>query len=451
MNIEDYSPVAGTYIKLVSLSGQLIQYLRNTDATGDILKCEIEQIKNGGVNSIVFSVDRRTNIPIFPGLIIEVYKDYSKYAIAYSDTVPKPQSNSAELEVRCLGFMHKLSLSNVNKTYSSTSLSSIIADLETELNSVDIYYDASKIDLPAITPTNLDFEDKTLMEVMTSILQIANNDYENHQYRWFIDNDRKLNFEEIPQEAARGLYEGFNYQDPEVEDDDNKIVNRIYLWRTSAADNQVLEYVGTVEDTASQGQYGIRDKKMTFPDYVDNSTILLFGNGYLNKYKDPKTKISIDNLEGVDFPFSFYKLSNRIDDYWLLMSECDSFENWDLSGVSDTTVELSEEKVLTGRRSIKATTGDGSFGEFIQLNLENPVFGPKLFRMYLYLEESLTLEVTLLGADGQEYSFELGVAEFNLDVNETVSIEKHLEIASEVTYFSDSAYGDSNYGGNNFG
>jgi len=448
MNPEDYSPVASTSVKLVSLTGQLIQYLRNTDDTGEILKCTVEQLKNGGVNTIVFSVDRRTNIPVFPGLIIEVYKDAELFATGYSDTVPQPQSDNPELEVKCLGFMHKLKLLTVTKTYNSVTLSEIIEDLEPEFNQVDIFYDAGKIDLPATTVTDLRFEDKSLFEVIQTINQIANEDWETAQYRWFIDNERTINFAEIPQEADRGIFEGFNYQNPTVEDDDSKIINRVLLWRTSSADSKETEYITTLNDTDSQGKYGIRDKKITFPDFMDTTTINKFGNAVLQRFKDPKTRVGIDDLEGIDFPFSFYKLTDRFDEYWQLMSECDDFDNWDLSNVDDTSVELSTEQVLTGRRSIKCTTDVGSLNEYIQLNLPTPIFGPNLFRFYLFLEEQMNIEIELIGENGETFTFSLGTTDFNLDVNETVSIVKHLELNPTA---GSSDYGAANIGDDNYG
>lgn len=428
MNPEDYNPINGTEIKLVSLSGELIQYLRNSDNSGEVLKCKVEQIKNGGVNEIVFSVDKNTNIPVFPGLLIDVYKDGEIFATGYSDTVPKPQSESPEVEVKCLGFMHKLKNKTINKTYSATTLSAIIADLEPDLNEVDIFYDVSKITLPGDAVTDLVFDDKTLLESITIILQIANEDYNNAQYRWFIDNERTLNFSLIPAASERGLFEGFNYQAPEVEEDDSKIINRVLIYKTDEVDTKILSYVTTLNDTDSQGKYGIRDKKIVFPDFVDNTTLNRLAAGVLEKFKDPKTKFLIENLEGVDFPFSFYNLSGKIEESWQLMSECDSFDGWDLSNVTDTIVSLSTERVLTGRRSIKAITTDGSLDEYIQLDLETPIYGPLIFRFYLYLEEAMNLEVVLIDTNDVEYPFNLGVAELKLDVDKDVSTEKHLEV-----------------------
>jgi len=451
MNPEDYSPIKGTLIKLVSLSGQLIQYLRNSDTTGEVLKCEVESLKNGGTNLITFSVDRQTNIPTFPGMIVEVYKDGEKFAIGYSNTVPKPQSEEPELVVICLGYMNRLKLKVVNKTYASITLENIIADLEPALNEVDIFYDASKVDLPNISVTDLVFDDKELIEVIETIILIANVDYNNFQYRWFIDNDRKLNFELVPQESERTIFEGFNYQSPEVEEVDTDIVNKIFAYKTDEVDTKVLIFVAVFEDTASQGKYGVRDKKIVFPDFIDNTTLESYCTAIIERNKDPQTKVLLENLLGTDFPFSYYNLSNRIDNYWQLLSECDSFDDWDLSAAINTIVTLSEEQVLTGRRSIKCATSDGSFGESIQYNTPSPIYGPSLFRFYLFLEEALNLEVTLIDTNDIEHSFSLGSADFNLQVNETVSIVKNMEIYTGIEAETESAYSENNFGGGNFG
>jgi hypothetical protein len=445
----EYSPVKGTAIKLVSLTGQLIQYIRNTDTTGEILRCTVEALKNGGTNAITFSVDRRTNVPVFPGMIVEVYKDGEKYAIGYANTVPKSQSSAAELEVVCLGYLHKLSERIVNVTYSTIDIKDILLDLEPSFNSVDIKIDTLLLDLPAITVASLAFEDKTLSTVVHTILQIANTNYETAQYRWFVDNDRYLNFELIEDFPYKGIYEGYQYQNPEAEEEDTDIVNRVLAYRTDVANPKELEYVAQYDATESQGIYGIRDKKIIFPDFMDTATMQKFATAILQENKDQKVKVLLEDLEGTDFPFRFYKLNDRTDVYWQILSECDSFNGWDISAAIDTVVTLSEEQVLTGRNSIKCATANNSFNEFIQYNEETPIFGPQLFRMYMYMEDSMIMDIEVIDTNDVAYSFSLGRTDLKLEANETLTIIKNISV--DDTSAGSSDYGESNYGEDNYG
>jgi hypothetical protein len=450
LTAEEYNPVAGTAIKLVSLSGEVIMYIRNTDLSGESLKCRVEELKIGGVDKIIFTVDRQTTIPTFPGMEVQVWKDGALFAIGYSDTIPKSASTNPELSIICLGYQHKLKEQVINKTYASITLKNIIADLETLLAEVDIIYDSLLIDLPNVTVTELVFNDVTLYEALQSILKIANSNYASAQYRWFIDNGRKLNYALIASTPIRSLFEGFNYQFPEVEVDDQKVLNKVLAYKADSIDNKKLTYVASYEDTDSQGKYGIRDKIVVFPDEIDNASLQKIGEGLISKNKDPKTKVLIDNLEGTDYPFAFYKLSSRLSNYWQVMSECDSFDNWDLSGVSSTTVTLSEETVLTGRRAIKCVTGEGSFGESIQLDNPSPVYAPSIFRLFLNLEESMTLKITVRDSNGVGVSFELGKAQFNLEMDKTVTTVVNMEVDIPISEVS-SGYGEGNYGELNYG
>ena len=108
MDPSNYAAIKGTSIRLISISDEIITSLGNTDETGSALRCTVSQKKNCGTDKFIFSVDRKTNIPVFTGMRVEVYKDNVLFTTVYSDKVPKPGSEENILEISCLGYMHRL-------------------------------------------------------------------------------------------------------------------------------------------------------------------------------------------------------------------------------------------------------------------------------------------------------------------------------------------------------
>jgi hypothetical protein len=440
----DYARIKGTSIKLVSSSGQTIRHISNTNLAGSGLECKVSFKKNGGLDKIDFSVYRRTSIPTFPGMIVEVYKDNYLFATGYSDTIPKPGSDENLLEINCLGYLHKLKEETVDKVYNDVTLVDILDDVSPIFEGLDISYNVANIELPNISIFSIEFKNKDVLSVITTILQIANHDYNNAEYRWFIDEQRMLHFEEIIRDSERGLFEGFNYQSPKILVADDNITNRVLAYKSSTTSQGELVYMGTYNDTESQGKYGVKSRKLVFPTTVDLDTLELMVNSVIEKDKEPKTKIKIGNLQGIDYPFKFYNISNRIDEYWKLLSECDSFNDWDLSLAVASIITLSSEKVLTGRQSIKCDIQGGSLNEEIILTPPAPIFAPSLFRMYMYLEEAFNFDIIVKSVSGVETLFDLGTTDLKLEAGTAGGVKnvetytgsslKNLGITIQISY-----------------
>lgn len=396
-----YPPIApdGVTLKLFSPSGELIAILSDTNRSGQSLNVILSEQKMGGVTEFSFSIAKDLDIPITRNTECYFYVNQVLWKIGYVTSEPQPDQDNPLLSVEGSGFASRLEKKVINETYAAQTLDAIVKDVaNTYLGSdVGVFYDVAKIDTPTIAAIDIQFKDKDLLKVFTTLIEIANYDYDADKYRFYVDNERELVFENISETIITNLFEGYQYQRPEVSIDNTRIVNKILAYRTKTADPDVVEYVDAYEDTDSQGRYGLFEKKLTFPDYANTATIQKIAETMLARNGAPSPIVKIIDYPLGANPLSFgkYRLSNRKDTFWKVAADCDTLTGWDQAGISNTSLALSSTHVLTGRQSLKFTTAAGSDGEYVEFTLPNQIPFPTIVRIFIYFDSvAIPIQVT---------------------------------------------------------
>ena len=426
----------GIQLYIISPSNERLAIFSDTDESGQILDAKINEKKIGGIEKFSFNIPRSTDVPITRNTECYFYVSGELWKSGYVKEVPEVDQTNPILTIRGEGFYKRLLKKVINVTYTNQTLDFIIKDvgniyLGSELG---VYYDVSKINTPSISNITIEFKDKNLFKVFETLLQIANYDYENNRYRFHVDNNKDFVFEQISNSIQTSLLEGFQYQSPDVSVDNSKILNKILAFRTTSADPKVVEYVATYQDTESQGRFGLFENKITFPDYIDTTTINNICTFLLKRRSFPQTKIKIDNYEIINpLIFGKYNISNRLDTYWRVLADCDSLIGWGVGGISVTTLTLSETHVLTGKRSLKFITAVGSAGEFVELILDNPLPFPKDIRIYIYYE-SITpdIKITYFDIDNNPAAIQFGTGDTGLFSDQWIKFLRSIEPINEV-------------------
>jgi len=428
--IASYNVPNGIQIQLISPSIERLAILSDTDLSGQILNAKINEKKIGGVDKFSFNIPRNVDIPITRNTECYFYINGELWKSGYVKEVPKSDQTDPVLTVCGEGFHKRLLKKVINETYTAQTLDAIIKDVaNTYLGSdLGIYYDVSKIDTPTINNITIEFKDKNLFEVFETLLEIANYDYENYKYRFYIDNDKDFVFELISDNFQTKLFEGYQYQLPEVSVDNSKIVNKILAFRTINGTPKEVEYVAAYQDTESQGQFGIFERKITFPDYMDTTTISKICAFLLTRKSFPENKIKIENYEvSSALVFGKYGIFNRREKYWRIIADCNTLSGWDIH-LSNTTFELSETHVLTGKRSLKFTTAAGSDGEYVEYVLDEAIPLPQIVRIFTYFG-SITIEfrVTFYDDFGNEIIIDPGSSNQTLLSNQWIKLSEEID------------------------
>ena len=399
-------------IQIYSITGALVAtYYNNTDG-GENLKIKCKENKEGGLDNFSFTIKSDTSEPLFNDMECQIWVDGVHWFTGFAEFIPDQDNIEPEIEIVGKGYFHKLKLKTINETYTSQTLDFIIKDIASTYLGVDInvYYDVAKIDVPSVNNITIEFADKTLLQVFTSLLKICNFEYNIQQYTFGVDKEKELYFTSISNNIKSHMFEGYNYQNPLVEKIGDKIINKIFTYRTKSGTPDEVEFVAIYEDTTSQGLHGLYDIKLTFPDFVDTTTISNVANGLLEKNANFFDRLEIEDLEtSLPFEIGFYALSNQKKEYWLTVSDMEDISELDISHLTITTASITDEEVFTGRKALKLVTSVGSAGEYLEVTIDPVIQFPKFFRSFVFLNDTnANITIRLIDTDGNTLDIDFG-------------------------------------------
>lgn len=397
-------------IAFYSQTGTFVGDINTLAEDAGFLQFDITDEKIGGLKRLNFTVSKVFNFSIFNLMEIRFFISGIHWYTAELRYNPNQDTREIEQEYECVGFIDYLKKIKVNVLYQNKTVPEIITDLITNylVDDTPLLYDPSKIILPDVNVTKLELNDKTIYKGFEKILEILNYDYQNHQYEFGVDKNKFIYFNEINREVNFGFFEGYHFQNPDIKTNTDDIINKLDIYR-SQEDSQQVELVQTIEDTESQGLYGLHydEKGFTIPDYIDNTTAILMAQSKLNLLKEPLVIAKINDLsiEFTPYQKGFYKISSKFDTYLKQITDCESFDNWNLNRLFTTGYSLETVDTFSGRKSIKIETGEGSFGEFMTFTLDESIMYPTMLRIYLKQNiRGIKLFITAIDDEGNEVS-----------------------------------------------
>jgi hypothetical protein len=388
----------------MSDAGSVVSLLSSDTNTGAILDAEIVWEKIGGMKSFKFTLDRKTEVPLFNSMECELYIDGVKKFVGYTVTVPNVETNEPSLVLEGRGFWYRLKETVQTSTHSATTVEDIIGTLD--LTGTGVSYNASKIDC-SVAVVDIEFKKKSIASVLDSLVQIANQDFNTSQFVWGVDEEKELYFRALPAEPIQGLFEGYQFQAPEVQTED-KVVNRVLAWRTTSANPDVTELVDTFEDGGSIDRNGPREKKVVFPDYADYSDIENISKAIIQRNLDPLEKVSIKDLDIGVLEEGFYNLSIKPEKYFQLVNECDFLDGWDVSASPNMPLSVSQDQVLTGRSSLKFEPSALASGNFAEYTLPVKLNSPLFLRAFVYFDtDPADIQIIFTDSRGSSITLDL--------------------------------------------
>lgn len=396
-------------VKCLSVTGALVATFYNNTLRGENLLVECSERKDGGLNDFSFTVPSDTPEPLFNDMECQIHVDGVHWFSGFAEYIPERDTDDPIIRIEGKGFVNKLKEKFVDETYTTQTLDYIIKDLANTYLGADInvYYDILKISVPVVSALTIEFNSKSLFECFTMLAGIANKDYDTAPYTWGVDEEKELYFNAISTTDKAHFFEGYHYQSPGVEKISSNIVNKILVYRTTTGGTSTSEYVATYEDTGSQGLYGLYGKKITFPDYIDTTTISNICNGVLEKYAEPFNQIEIRDLPVTEkLDIGFYATSNRKDMYFLNVNELEDITDWNITQMLNSTPTISEDQVFTGRKALKIVSTASSANDYMEHTLAVPVKFPETFRIFVYLADP-TCDITITLTDTNNNSVDL--------------------------------------------
>jgi flagellar basal body rod protein FlgC len=399
----------GIEIRFYSPTDELIDIVGTSYDNAPQCQLTLTEQKIGGVEKAKLKLSRNIEIPFYNQMEARVYIQGEWWFSTELTYKPDQDRRDPVFEYNMKGYSQYLKKVKLDELYENKTPFEILEDFwlnEVEPNT-PLVWDEGQVDLPNINIVKLEINKKTAWQAMIKLLETVNTNFTNTQYEFGIDKYKHVYFRPLSNDLQGGYFEVYQYQEPDVESNIDKLINQIDIHRTQE-NSDTTEYVTSVQDTESQALYGLRQKDLLIPDYLDISDATRIATSQLERNKDPEISYQIENLPIEDEPFVMgkYALNSKRDEYSILISDAEQLSDWTQS-VTNTTITQATDRVYTGKRSIKAVTANGSVNEYIEIELDNAVYFPDVFRFFVSQNPRGTaFNVILFDEDGNAVDIE---------------------------------------------
>lgn len=372
-----------------SPSGETVVAL--SAGVGDGTKLEITwtEEKLGGLREFTITILRRLEIPFFNGMQVRFFLNNLAWALGFIKGIPDSDTDSETIEIKGVGFSEKLKDTTITRTYTNRTVRQVIEDVARFFPNIDIVFNATKLILPLITVSLLVFKNKSLFVIIETILKIVNFEFQDLEHVFGVDERRDFYFFGIQKEnIKRHFFEGFDYQEPEVETTIDDIVNQVPVFRTKETNSKETEFVAIFSDVDSIDNFGLFERKLTVSDFLDNASIQKVAEAIIDENKIPRKRVSIKSLEPTrKLEYGFYALSNKKSFQRFRVSEFSDLLQWTQS-LTTSTIAIQDFAVFTGRKCFIWEL-NSSLGDKISLSFD-PIYGPE--KSIIYLRHTARIE-----------------------------------------------------------
>lgn len=245
-----------------------------------------------------FPIEYRTRVDI------HLFNDTGPWFSGYIMEPPIEGTTEVEYRYAGFGFYYQLETCIVDKKYTNTEISLIVKDIiQTFVEpGTDIVYDAAKIEDTGYTVNEIEFNKVSAKRALDDLADMA------QDFVMGVEEDRKFFFRAINTSTNVNAIKvvGKHLKRYILEKDASKILNKIYILAGKITSGS--NYICTVEDSASQNKYGIREGTLTIPSSLNLSDAQRWGNYKLSQLKDPIEKAM---AEDVDLDLNIIKANGK--------------------------------------------------------------------------------------------------------------------------------------------
>lgn len=388
---------SGINIIFYSPSNEQVANLTAGRGEGVKLEASLNFKKYGNLKSFKIEMIRNNEIPLFNGMKVRFYYNNLPFAYGYIDSIPETDQNKSIVEISGNGYIQKLRDKKISISYLNKTIDYILEDLGTTyFLDLGFSYNSTKIQTPGTIISSVDWSEKDLLKIIEDLIEISNTDFETIEYIYGIDQYGDFYFKGISEDEINACYfEGYNYQEPEIEKDASNLVNQVQLYRTQSGSDKQTEYVNTYIDDDSIDMYGLYERKVTFSDYIDNTTSENAATGIIANQKDPKIRLTVNDLI-IDsiLEYGYYSLNNKKQDQKNIISDFALSSEWDTT-LTTSSISIIDTNVYTGRLCYKWEI-DNSENDYITKSIEyyNPT------KLKLFVRQNIIgeyLSISILG------------------------------------------------------
>ena len=279
---------------IYSIGGTKIGELTSQSEQNILTEVEFE-LNETGCGAFRFALKEIPGFNIIRNDIVEIYlmDATSPWYTGFIQNLPEIGRTDNIFEYSGFGFIAQLDNIVADKTYSSQEVSMIIKDL------LDIYIvpnsniikNDAKIEASTYTVQEANYSKTPIKDAIFDLVKQADG--------WVagVDENREFFFKQIDTSIQLAAVKAVEYHVGEFlpSEDISSLKNKLYVNGGAIADGS--NYVLTVEDTTSQGKYGVREGVITIPTAVDAADVQAWAERILDELKDPLITAEISNID----------------------------------------------------------------------------------------------------------------------------------------------------------
>lgn len=257
------------------------------------LQFELTKTGCGGATLSFKKFPAFTEIMYGQRISIHLFGDKRPWYSGYVMTRPDSGGTSDDYKITCYGYFNKLERVLIFGEYANKEIAEIVKDICRQAEKkTGIAFNQSKIYKVGYNISKIVFDGVSAKEALEQLSEFATD------YVYGVDEYHEFYFkprvDEINEEARFWVGAHLNSFIPSQ--DISKIVNYARI-KGAAVDGEGESWLATVEDKASQEQYGISEAVWTLPTAYTAKDAERWGQSELDKVKNPKLSAKVGGVE----------------------------------------------------------------------------------------------------------------------------------------------------------
>lgn len=257
------------------------------------LQFELTKTGCGGATLSFKKFPAFTEIMYGQRIDIHLFGDKRPWYSGYVMTRPDSGGTSDDYKITCYGYFNKLERVLIFGEYANKEIAEIVKDICRQAEKkTSIIFNQSKIYKVGYNISKIVFDGVSAKEALEQLSEFATD------YVYGVDEYHEFYFkprvDEINEEARFWVGNHLNSFIPSQ--DISKIVNYARI-KGATVDGEGESWLATVEDKASQEQYGISEAVWTLPTAYTAKDAERWGQSELDKAKNPKLSAKVGGVE----------------------------------------------------------------------------------------------------------------------------------------------------------
>lgn len=261
------------------------------------LKFELIETGCGSFEIIFKSLPDNSELDYRQRIDIHLFNDPRPWYSGYVITRPVKGTTDETFKFTGHGYYNILEKVYITAVYENMEVSAIVADIVRKVESaVGLQFNGNKLIDTSYRITRIEFDHVSVKDALKQLSDFA------VDYVYGVDEYRQMYFKprvnEINEQAR--FWVGQHLDEYQPTWDVEKVINRAYI-KGGKVDDAGEQWLATVEDVASQEEYGLQETVLTLPSAYNASDAIRWGLNQIERNKEPVKSAKVKGVK-LEYP-----------------------------------------------------------------------------------------------------------------------------------------------------